>query len=133
MAESFSAQMKSFANMTEDKALKVFKRTCLDIASSVIKMTPVDSGRARGNWQPNINTFTMGTTNKLDTSGAETINTVNDKTKELTIGKSFTLSNNLPYIERLEKGWSGQAPSGMTRITLLRFQSILNIANKEIT
>lgn len=32
-------------------------------------------------------------------------------------GDSITVSNNLPYAERLENGWSQQAPQGMLKLT----------------
>jgi hypothetical protein len=32
--------------------------------------------------------------------------------------KSYTVSNDVPYIERLDKGYSKQAPEGMTRPAL---------------
>ena len=38
----------------------------------------------------------------------------------------FYITNNLPYIMRLEFGYSKQAPAGMARITVDRFQTIVN-------
>lgn len=132
MAQSFQAQMKAFENMTEDKANKVFRKVCLDLSSGVIKGTPVDSGRAKSNWQPNIQTFSSGVLTEEDKSGTSTIGKVASKVVALKIGSTFTLTNNLPYIERLEYGYSKQAPQGMVRLNLLRFSSILNTANQEI-
>lgn len=37
----------------------------------------------------------------------------------------FTLTNNLPYAERLEYGWSNQAPQGMVRVNVARFNTLL--------
>lgn len=34
------------------------------------------------------------------------------------------LTNNLPYIERLERGWSKQAPTGMVALTVAEFGGI---------
>jgi len=130
---SFSAQMKAFENMTSEKATKVFKRTCLDLSSRIIKGTPVDSGRARGSWFPQINTFSdkINPVDDLDKSGSKSIARVSSTTNELKAGMTFTLSSNLPYIERLEYGYSKQSPAGMARINLMLFDKILNIANME--
>ena len=165
MAQSFSAQMKVFENLTADKAEKVFRRTCLDLSSDIIKGTPVDSGRARMNWQPEINKFDGTSSIELDTTktALRARNKVKDKVASLKIGSTFTLTNNLDYIEDLEfggypnppkfgtrtdkakgsnnpikfeirsvGGYSAQAPQGMARINLLRFNQILQIANMEI-
>ena len=40
-------------------------------------------------------------------------------------GFTFYMTNNLPYGERLEYGWSSKAPSGMVRITLAEYDMII--------
>jgi len=91
----------------------------------------VDSGRARGNWQPAINNAIGVELETTDKNGNATITKVGSETNNLKAGDTFYLSNNLPYAERLEYGWSKQAPSGMVRINLMLFDKILNIANME--
>lgn len=41
-------------------------------------------------------------------------------------GEGYIISNNLPYAYRVETGWSTQAPSGMMRISVKEFNSILD-------
>lgn len=41
-------------------------------------------------------------------------------------GGTIIISNDQPYAERVEYGWSTQAPEGMLRISLLEWQSIIN-------
>lgn len=41
-------------------------------------------------------------------------------------GAIATISNPQPYAERVETGWSTQAPQGMMRITTAEYASILN-------
>ena len=38
----------------------------------------------------------------------------------------ITLTNNLPYAQRLEYGWSQQAPQGFVRVNVSRFQQLIN-------
>lgn len=38
----------------------------------------------------------------------------------------YTITNNQPYAERVETGWSSQAPAGMLRISLLEWSSIID-------
>jgi hypothetical protein len=37
----------------------------------------------------------------------------------------FYITNNVPYIDRLERGSSKQQPSGMVRVTVLEFRPIV--------
>jgi len=93
----------------------------LGIFGSVIKMTPVDTGRAKGNWQCTIGQPASGTTSRLGEAGAlnEVLATV-----PVEAGKQVFLTNNLPYIQRLEyDAWSSQAPAGMVRASIARFTS----------
>ena len=46
-------------------------------------------------------------------------------------GHVFYLVNNLPYIRRLEQGWSQQAPAGMVAVTVSEFQQTVARAATE--
>lgn len=127
---SFAAQMKAFEDLTTDKAEKVFRKTCFEISNEVISNTPVDTSRAKNNWFPDINKFSGETTETTNKQGS--ISLVTNATPKLKIGDTFTLSNNLPYIVRLEYGWSKQKPNGFVAITLQKFDTILKNANKGI-
>jgi hypothetical protein len=91
-------------------------------------MSPVDTGRFRGNWQVGLTAPVTGTLATLDKSGAATIARGNQVLSQAKSGGVIYINNNLPYAQRLEYGWSKQAPSGMVRITLARFQSMLDKA-----
>ena len=91
----------------------------VELFSSVIKDTPVDEGRAQGNWQ------TSHTVARYEEvagakSGAAALDDVKS-TVNSSIDKDLFLSNNVPYINRLEyDGWSDQAPRGMVRKNMAR-------------
>lgn len=40
-------------------------------------------------------------------------------------GDEYIIYNDLPYAQRVENGWSSQAPAGMMRVSVLEFNSIL--------
>jgi hypothetical protein len=82
--------------------------TSLEVLRQVSQQTPVDTGRARSNWFMGINAAERKTTE--DTSGA---NVGQAEGVMLTIKGADTVfvSNNLPYIERLNDGYSKQAPA----------------------
>lgn len=47
------------------------------------------------------------------------------------IGVYATISNNVPYAERVEFGWSSQAPEGMMRVTALEWPNIVDKLTNE--
>lgn len=80
----------------------------LDIDRRVILETPVDTGAARSNWiasvgSPNTSTVDVDIQGALS-KGAAVISGANDY-------ETIYISNNLPYIQRLDQGWSGQQPN----------------------
>ena len=132
MAKSFELQLKEFENMTAEKSELLFKKVCFDLSNSIIMDTAVDKGTARGNWQPDINSIQNDVLEIEDKSGNATVAKVASKTNNLRLGQYFTLTNNLPYILRLEYGWSKKSPQGMLAINVMRFQNFVNQANKDI-
>lgn len=132
MAKSFELQIKEFENMTAEKSELLFKKVCFDLSNSIIMDTAVLSGTARGNWQPDINSIQNDVLEIEDKSGNATVAKVANQTNNLKLGQYFTLTNNLPYILRLEYGWSKKSPKGMLGINVMRFQNLVNQANKDI-
>lgn len=132
MVKSFELQMKDFENMTAEKSELLFKKVCFNLSNSIIMDTAVDKGTARGNWQPDINSIQNDVLEVEDKSGNATVSKVASQTNNLKLGQFFTLTNNLPYILRLEYGWSKKSPNGMLGINIMRFQNFVNQANKQI-
>ena len=110
---NFSIKIKKYAEKTNQQMENAVTAICTKASMQVIKRTPVDTGRARGNWYATIDTPSKETSETRRQSESE------DKAKQESkkaYGHVFHLTNNLPYINRLEKGWSKQAPAGMVRI-----------------
>ena len=105
-------------NATRDRIDQKVRMATIGVFSSVIRMTPVDSGRAKGNWQCTIGSPATGE-NMTDESAM--IATVPRHA-----GSVVYLTNNLPYIQKLEYGHSTQAPSGMVRISIDRFEGLMS-------
>ena len=83
---------------------KVTRKVVLDVQSDLSKATPVDTGRARSNWLPSVGLPNSTTT--TSTNGSPMPSFAGYK-----VGMSLFISNNLPYISRLNEGWSKQAPA----------------------
>lgn len=124
------AQM-GFSEFTKKASFKLdelVRKTNFVMATEIIELTPIDTGKARGNWFSSIN--------KPSTAVAEVgeHNSEIDAAKALFTprGATFYFVNNLPYIGRLEDGHSGQAPYGMVTTTVLRFQSIVKAQIRDL-
>lgn len=87
-------------------------------------------GRFRGNWQFSIDTPAEGVLDQIDVSGSVSIAVLKAQVQSLTAGQTAYIVNNLPYSIPLEYGHSTQAPGGMVRITLARFQQIVEEATR---
>ena len=111
---------------------QAFRAMALQLFGSIITRTPVDEGRARGNWQVTINSPANGELETTDKGGQRTLATGSRSIASRTGEQVLYFTNNLPYIQRLENGWSQQAPSGMVRVTLTEFEAALRKAASEV-
>lgn len=137
MSKSFELQIKEFENMTAEKSELLFKKVCFDLSNSIIMDSPVDTGRLRSNFQPDIDNTEKSILESEDKSGSATVAKVSTTTNKLKLGQYFTLTNNLDYAIHLEFGtakfgFSPKSPKGFIGINVMRFQNFVNQANKEI-
>lgn len=124
---SFSDDIRRFSEKAVKAHNAIARTATLELFSGVIKATPVDTGRARGNWQTTVGAPAKGRLEREDKSGSEAIAEVEAKTPE-GAGQVTMLTNNLPYIDELEFGSSKQAPQGMVRTNLTRLQKMVDAA-----
>ena len=129
---SLGGDLRAFEAKTLDKMSRAARKITLDAFSEVIMMSPVDSGRFRGNWQPAIGSVPSGTIEALDPSGNMVIAKVAGVTAGMEPGDVVYMANNLPYGPRLEEGYSQQAPSGFVRLVVQRYQTIAEAVIRQI-
>ena len=110
------------------KANKAIRVAVIKTWGKIIRMTPVDTGRARSNWFIGL-TIGSEVSSSNKTRGNSYVN--KELPGDLLNNKVF-LYNNLPYIEALEFGHSTQAPKGMVRVSLLGWDRELNKAFKAV-
>lgn len=123
---SFSLDVKSFCEKAKKNPETVMRAVSLKLFSAIIKASPVDTGRFRGNWQTTGATPATGLIAGVDLTGGKAINSSATFINNAPNWYQFTLTNNLPYAQRLEYGWSKQAPVGMVRVNIARFNTLLN-------
>ena len=119
---SFSRDIKNWTAKVELAANLVLRGTALDLAASIIKRTPVDTGRLIGNWQTEINGFP--TTEVNSTAGAA-INKAKNVTSKAKAGDSIYIVNNLSYAPVIERGDAHREPVGMVRLTIQAFKRVV--------
>lgn len=112
---------------------QIGRKVALELFKRVIYKTPVDTGRARSNWQVTIGTTASGTVEIDDKSGAATMGKAVADSRGFKAGDTIYLTNNLPYIRRLEEGWSRQAPAGMVALTVQEFAAVVNQISVEMS
>ncbi len=102
---------------------KAIRATAIQLFTEIITRSPVDTGRFRSNWQTSLRRPDTTITNGIDasvtsqmTSAVRRYNLSDD---------SIWFSNNLPYADRIEHGWSEQAPTGMVRTSVKMFKPLI--------
>lgn len=88
-------------------------------SQAVIVATPVDTGRARANWQVSIGAPATAALESTDAQGALERNKGIISAHRASAGQELYLQNNVAYIERLNQGWSAQAPAGFVEKALI--------------
>lgn len=126
---SFALDVKRFAEKAKKNPEIVMRQVSMKLFSAIILGSPVDTGRFRNNWFAAAGpTPSVETTNYAGKEGYAAIarmSKVVNGSRELG-WTELTLTNNLPYAQRLEYGWSQQAPFGMVRVNIARFQQLIN-------
>lgn len=115
---SFSLDISRWIEKAKGNADKVTRAAAVLAAQGVVQMSPVDTGRFRGNWQLGIGSVNADTSSPVDPGGAQVLGRIQAQVAQASAGDVLWVSNSLPYAQRLEMGWSKQAPSGMVRVTM---------------
>lgn len=134
---SFALDISAFAAKAKKNPETVIRSVSIKLFSAVILGSPVDTGRFRMNWQAAGSTPERGTVPGADKSGTSAITKMTSVIVGLSDWTEFTLSNNLPYANVIEYGgypgegpnttggYSKQAPQGVVRVNVTRFNKLL--------
>ncbi len=123
--DQFTRDLASFSAGIEQEVNKVKRKAALQILTSVTLATPVDTGRARGNWNVRIGAPDGGASENKDRSGGATIAKGSAVISRALPNDTVFITNNLPYIVSLNDGSSKQAPAKFVeRATQAAIESI---------
>ena len=115
----FEASVRRFTERARAKAQRNLRRVCMKALSGIVIKTPVLTGCARGNWRVSfgepVRLFDLSFN---DSAGNRTISAGSSLIQGgARLGQRVNICNSAPYILRLERGYSRQAPAGMVHIT----------------
>ena len=133
MSGSFGADLSRFAKKFDADIKTVVRKISFEAFKRIILRTPVDIGRARANWGIAAGRPVTMLIDAGDKSGAATLTTTAEGVQVWDCEGSIFMTNNLPYIGKLEYGSSTQAPQGMVRITLEEMQAWIQQNAKKAT
>ena len=128
---SLGRRLRDIADAVEDNAEDIIQGAALVADQVIVQGTPVLSGRARSGWD-----VTIGAVSSYVPEGEPSTPSAGASQAiargEATIGSwrlgagTIYISNGLPYIRRLDEGYSGQAPSGMTADAAMAAREYVN-------
>ena len=140
---SFEGEARQFAENAQARMTRIVRASALKLFTNIIERTPVDTGRARANWQIDLNDISenagvnfqgeRGASDDEARRGRNAAQAASEATGKAMarIGDidertlKIFIFNNVNYIIPLEYGSSEQAPDGMVRISLAEWQQIV--------
>ena len=132
--EQFMASINAFVNRAKANQEQVIRAAGIKILTRLVQMSPVDTGRFRGNWLVGFDNPPVDVSAAVDKDGSATVARGVLVIEQFRVGmKAVYFTNNLPYAYPLEMGHSQQAPGGMVRITAAEFQQFFNQAAQELS
>ena len=112
-SRGWSVPPSLFMGAVEQDLSKKIRTIAIQLLNEVTMRMPVDTGRARANTIVSIGSPVYQVLDRYDKTGGYTIMEGVTRLSGLEPYTVVYLQNNLPYIEKLEDGYSKQAPIGM--------------------
>ena len=130
---TFTLELQKFAAKTGAKMDELVEDVVGYTITQIDKRSPVGNpalwkspppagyvgGRFRGNWQLGVGTVPAGVVARVDPGGLATVTAAIGEIPTDAAGRVYFYVNNLPYAQRLEHGYSTQAPAGIVGLTLI--------------
>ncbi len=143
--KDFTLAIQDWAKNKAPKSVQLLqRRLVLELLTRVVLKTPVDTGRARNNWQV---TFNQPATKQVPYKGIGKVGKLlrkkaGDPTEVLRKGYTQInqmpqfciayITNNVEYILYLEAGHSKQAPNGMAALAFQEVSTVFKTVPPEV-
>lgn len=143
---SFALDLKAITDKASEAVDDVVGGVIADLATSIDYRSPVGDasywkrkpppgyvgGHFRGNWQLGVDVRPVGEVPGVDPTGEATRGRIYAAIPDEAAGHVYWIANNTSYSQRIENGWSRQAPQGIIGLTIIEFDQIVNNAVKGI-
>jgi len=132
---AFNVAMEAAAKKVAGDEIKFYQSVCLEVFIRIIMRTPVDTGRARGNWQIEINQMAEGTVEEYSKEDDD-LTVILKQDSKLSSIQAFSvvhITNNVEYVYYLEyEKRSSQHPEGMVEVTVAEMKEwALNLSQMQ--
>lgn len=123
----FAKKMRAWAQDIPRQVNEIKKQTAMEIVLTVVPATPVRSGQARSNYYVTVgNPDTTSTAfGPFTRDGYQSIARAREAIQRVQPGQPIYITNNLPYIGRLNDGYSTQAPANFIQIAVAQAEAII--------
>lgn len=138
---NFLETIEQWVDDTKQTIDNILQDVVFMVGESVVTLSPVDTGRFRGNWQLSIDSTASSSLVRYDQDGHTTLAEIKSTAKTFTAGQVAYIQNHVLYGNDLEwglyngptqkvteEGFSTQAPAGMVRVTEAQFLEIVAAA-----
>lgn len=139
---TFALDLAKFAEKAKERADEAVGAVVVGIAAELDRRSPVGDaiywkhpapkgyvgGHFRANWQLAIGSMPNGEVPGVDPTGASAQARIMAAIPDEASGLVYYIANNVPYAQRIEYGWSRQAPEGLVGLTTLKFREIVENA-----
>lgn len=137
----FELQIAKWCDDTEKVLDDVIYFGMIEVCKRLISRTPIGMpdtwkhrappgyvpGTARAGWHTSTGAPLVRLPERPDAAGRATLAAMVADLPRQPSGKVMFISNNVPYIEELERGWSKQSPpAAMVGLTVMEFNSIID-------
>lgn len=110
---SLHSDIAKFKVTVKESIQRSVELIALDLYNRIVNKTPVDTGKAKANWNLSVETQDTTVTENTKRKNISSLNGI-DPTKDNLI----YITNYLHYVYELEHGKSGQAPAGMVLVSI---------------
>lgn len=126
---AFRDDIRKFAKKLAIKEEQAIAQFCMSLSMRIDNISPVRDGGFRANWVAALDKPYAGPVLPPDVTGRVT---EAFPVAASALGHIYYFTNKLPYAQRLEYGWSDQAPAGVVRVSVRQSQAYLNKAVRDV-
>ena len=113
---------KKISDILERRTTDLMRMATIEFYRQVQISTPVDTGRARAGWLITVN----APSEEVPPEGKYTYSAGLPNVPAVTINDRYFITNNVPYIGRLNEGYSRQAPARFVELAAAKIGSLMN-------